>query len=256
MKIAIFTIMLLLCSPITKAEDATIGFTTGIDFSSGKYGQAETTKIKYIPFTGKYEYDRWLVKVTVPWLEIDGSSGATGGESKIIIEDNINKHTRESGLGDIVTSVTYTAFQSVEYRFILDVGAKVKFGTASVRKGLGSGENDYALQLDAYKTLDKLTLFSTAGYRVIGNPGDSEYKLQNVWYGTIGAAYRINAKNNLGIFVDLREAAWEYNTNIREYTLYYSHKFNPAYNLQSYITAGDTPSSVDLGAGLMLGVSW
>lgn len=256
MKKLTLAILLLASSPITKAEEARIGFTTGLDYSTGKYGQPESTTIKYVPLIGKYEYDRWLVKVTVPWLEIDGPGGVTGGESKIIIEDNINKHTHESGLGDIVTSVTYTAIQSAEHKFILDAGAKIKFGTASVNKGLGSGENDYALQLDAYKTLDKLTLLSTVGYRIIGNPGDSEYTLQNVWYGTIGAAYKINALNSVGLFLDLRQAAWEYNTNIREYTLYYSHRFNPTYSLQSYVTAGDTMSSVDFGAGLMLGVSW
>ena len=256
MKKIILAVSLLQCSLTINAEDAKFGFTTGLDFSSGKYGQSEATKIKYIPFTGKYEYDRWLIKLTIPWVEIDGSSGATGGESKVILERNTNKHTRESGLGDIVSSITYTAFESNEYKFILDAGAKVKFGTASVSKGLGSGENDYAFQLDAYKTLDKLTFMSTVGYRVIGNPGNSEYSLQNVWFGSMGAAYRIDAKNSAGLFVDLREAAWEYNTNIREYTVYYSHRFNSTYNLQSYITTGDTTSSVDFGAGIMLGVGW
>jgi Putative MetA-pathway of phenol degradation len=256
MKKTILTIFLLICSCATNAEEGKFGLTTGLDYSTGKYGQSEATRIKYIPFTGKYEYDRWLVKVTVPWLEIDGSSGATGGESKVILERNTNKHTRESGLGDIVSSVTYTALESSEYKFILDAGAKVKFGTASVSKGLGSGENDYAFQLDAYKTLEKLTLMGTVGYRVIGNPGNSDYSLQNVWFGSVGAAYKIDAKNSAGLFVDLREAAWEYNTNIREYTVYYSHRFNPTYNLQSYITTGDTTSSVDFGGGIMLGVTW
>jgi hypothetical protein len=256
MKKIITLILLVLFSSITNADDGTFGLTSGFDYSSGKYGKSEPTRIKYIPITGKYTYDRWLFKITVPWLEIDGSSGATGGDSKIIIERNSYKHTRQSGLGDIVSSITYTALESNEYKFILDAGAKVKFGTASVSKGLGSGENDYAFQLDAYKTLEKLTLMSTVGYRVIGNPGNSEYSLQNVWFGSVGAAYKIDAKNSAGLFVDLREAAWEYNTNIREYTVYYSHRFSPTYNIQSYVTTGDTSSSVDFGGGIMLGGTW
>jgi hypothetical protein len=256
MKKTIPSILLALFSSSTIAEEGIFGLTTGLDYSSGKYGQSEPTRIKYIPITGKYAYDRWLFKVTVPWLEIDGSSGATGGDSKIIIERNTYKHTRESGLGDIVSSITYTAIESNEYKFILDAGAKVKFGTASVSKGLGSGENDYAFQLDAYKTLEELTLMGTVGYRIIGNPGNSEYSLKNVWFGSVGAAYKIDAKNSAGLFVDLRQAAWEYNTNIREYTVYYSHRFNPTYNLQSYLTTGDTTSSVDFGGGIMLGATW
>jgi hypothetical protein len=256
MKKLILATMILTSSQISSAEDAVYGFTTGIDYSTGKYGQAEETRIKYIPFIGKYELNRWLVKVTVPWIEIDGPGGVTGGDSNIIIAQNINKHSRESGLGDIVSSVTYTAFDSIEQNFILDVGAKVKFATASVEKGLGTGANDYSLQLDGYKTFDKFTLFSTVGYKLYGKPDLSNYSLSNVWFGTIGTAYRINALNSAGILLDLREAAWEQNTDIREYTLYYSHKYNSTYKLQSYITTGNTRSSVDFGAGLMLGVSW
>ncbi|MGB7814877.1 MAG: transporter [Methylotenera sp.] len=256
MKKLILTALFLISSPITKAEEARIGFTTGLDYSTGKYGQSESTNIKYVPLIGKYEYDRWLVKVTVPWLQVDGPGGATGGDSKIIIADNVNKHSSESGLGDIVAGVTYTAFESEEQKFILDVGAKVKFGTASVKKGLGTGENDYAVQLDAYKTLDKLTLLGTIGYKALGDPKDLELYLHNVWYGTIGAAYKINTSNSAGLLLDLRQSTCYLNTNIREYTLYYSHRFNPTYNLQSYVTAGDTMSSVDFGVGLMLAMSW
>lgn len=256
MKRLIFAALMFTISLGTKAEEGHFGITTGLDYSTGKYGQSEATKIKYIPFIGKYEHDLWLVKVTVPWLQIEGPGGATGGDSKIIIADNVNKHTSESGLGDVVASITYTAFQSEEQKIILDVGARVKFGTASVKKGLGTGENDYAVQLDAYKTLDKVTLLGTVGYKVLGDPKDLELYLHNVWYGTLGMAYKINNSNSAGLLLDLRQSTCYLNTNIREYTVYYSHRFNPTYKLQSYITAGDTMSSVDLGAGLMLGVSW
>ncbi len=238
------------------ANDGRFSFISGVDYSTGKYGQSESTKIKYIPFITKYNQDNWQLKLTIPWIEIEGPGGATGGDSRIIIEDNINKHQRESGLGDIVAGFTYTTIDSEKYKFILDLGGKVKFGTASKQKGLGTGENDYSLQADAYKTLDKLTLLTTVGYRFIGNPGNTEYSLQNVWYGTLGVSYRFNRANSMGLLLDLREAAWEYNTNIREYTLYYSHRFDPTYSLQSYITTGDTKSSVDMSAGLMLNVSW
>ncbi len=260
MKKALFALLLLAGSATTKADEAQFGLTTGLDYSTGKYGQSADTRIKYVPLTGKVEYGRWLFKTTVPWLEIDGPGGVTG-DSKIIIEENINKHTHESGLGDVVSSLTYTAFQSQEEKFTLDIGAKVKFATASASKGLGSGKNDYAVQLDAYKTLnykplDKLTLIGTVGYKTFGKPDFSNYKLNDIWFGTLGAAYRINATNSAGVLLDLREAAWEFNTNIREYTLYYSHRFNPTYNVQTYISTGDTRSSVDFGAGLMLGVTW
>jgi hypothetical protein len=256
MKIILFAALLLTLNHEANADEGKFGLTTGIDYSTGKYGLDIATNIKYIPFTGKYEYGRWLAKVTVPWLEIDGPGGATGGESKILIQDNVNKYSRESGLGDVVTSLTYTALELNQQKIFVDVGAKVKFGTASASKGLGTGSNDYSVQVDAYKSFDKLTLLGTLGYKNIGNPQNASYKLDDVWFGTVGAAYRINAANSAGLLIDLRQAAWQYNSSIREYTLYYTHRFNPTYNLQTYITAGDTKSSVDFGLGLMLGLSW
>jgi len=162
----------------------------------------------------------------------------------------------KAGLGDIVSSLTYTAFWLPKQKMVLDVTGKIKFATGSKSKGLSSGETDYSLAVDLYKTFDKTTLFGTVGRKFIGDPGGSSYSLQNVWYGTLGAAYKINQKNSMGLFLDLREAAWEYNSHIREYTIYYSHKFNQKYKLQSYLTAGNTESSVDYAGGLMLGVSW
>jgi hypothetical protein len=258
MKKILFSALLFAISTQTKADEAQFGLTSGLDFSSGKYGQSESTRIKYIPFTGKVEYGRWLFKTTVPWLEINGPSGVTG-DSNIIIVENINKFSKESGLGDVISSLTYTAFQSAEQKFLLDVGAKVKFGTASTSKGLGTGKNDYSVQLDAYKTLhsfDKLTLLGTVGYKTFGKPDFSNYTLSDVWYGTLGTAYRIDAANSAGLLFDFRQAAWKNNTNVREYTLYYSHRFNPTYNVQTYVSTGDTRSSIDFGAGLMLGISW
>jgi outer membrane putative beta-barrel porin/alpha-amylase len=256
MKKIIFTTFLVLARTTAIAEEAKISFSTGYNFSSGKYGQSEATEITYIPFVGKYEYGRWLAKLTIPWVKVEGSSGVTSDESKIIIKENINKHTRESGIGDVISSLSYTAYWSPEHQLVIDLLAKVKWATGSTSKGLSSGENDYSIAIDTYKTFSNTTLFSTLGYKFIGDPGGSNYDLNNVWFGTLGAAYKFDEKNSAGLFLDLREAAWEYNTNLREYTAYYSHKFNQKYKLQTYLSAGDTTSSVDYAAGMMLGVSW
>jgi hypothetical protein len=250
----LFTTLAVLLSTQANAEDTKFGLSTGIDYSVGKYGQSENTYIKYVPITAKIDLDRWLFRVTVPWVEIDGPSGATGGDGKIILTNKRNRRSRDSGLGDIVTSATYSAIQSSEYKLFVDVGAKVKFGTASFNKGLGTGENDYSAQLDVYKMLDDVTLLGTAGYRKLGDPAGID--LNNVWFGTMGAIYKFDAANNVGAFLDLRQATSDSSTNLREYTLFYSHRFNPTYNLQSYIYGGDTKSSSDIGAGIMLGVSW
>lgn len=248
-------LFLLLGAPIlSSAETSGFSVTSGVDYSSGKYGQADSTDITYIPITGKYEQDRFTFKLTVPWLEITGPSAVVGGTDPLLIGKGKTTRSTESGLGDIVAGVTYTAIESPAYKFILDLTAKIKFGTASYNRGLGTGENDYSIIADAYKTFDKFTLMGTLGHRVLGDPNN--INLHNVWFTSLGGAYRINKANSFGAFIDLRQRTSDQGSSLREYTAYYAHKFSEQYKLQTYLTHGDTNSSADWGGGVMLGYSW
>lgn len=186
-------------------------------------------------------------------MRIEGPGGVSA-DSRITTGGTVNRRTTESGLGDIVLGSTYSALQLNTQKFYVDVGAKVKLPTASESKGLGTGKTDYTVTTDAYKTLDHLTLMGTLGYKVLGDPSGA--KLNNVWFTSIGAVYKIDDLNNLGAVLDLRQATTDQNTGLREYTVFYAHKFNQTYKLQTYAVVGDTTSSVDFGAGAMLAVSW
>lgn len=241
-------------STLAIAENGTWAFTTGVDYSEGDYGQSIKTKITYIPFTGRYEIGRWSLKATLPWLHIQGPGGVSGDSRVTTGSVTSNTRTIESGQGDIVTAATYSAIMLTEQKFYLDLTAKVKLPTASESRGLGTGKTDYTLAADAYKTLGGLTALATLGYRWLGDP--SGVNLQNVWFGTLGGVYKINKQNNVGFTLDLREATSDSGTNLREYTLFYSHKFNDTYKLQTYLVHGDTRSSVDWGGGAMLNIQW
>ncbi len=236
------------------AAENNLTFTSGVDYSSGKYGQSEKTNITYIPLTGKYETGQWTFKLTVPWLKIDGPGGVSGDSRVVTTNSTTSNRTVESGLGDVVAGVTYNALQFDAQKIYIDVGAKVKFPTASESKGLGTGEFDYSVLVDVYKTFDQLTLLGTVGYKVLGDPGG--VNLNNVWFGSVGGVYKFDSKNSAGLTVDLREPTSKSGTDLREYTLFYSHKFNDTYKLQTYLVSGDTRSSLDFGGGAMLSMSW
>lgn len=253
MKTGMFVISMLLAAPVM-AEEAKLTFTTGMDYSSGRYGQAEKTRITYVPFTAKYETDRWILRATLPWLEIDGPGGVSADSRVIVTGQNNSGRTRQSGVGDVVVGATYSALQLNEEKLYVDVGAKVKLPTASESKGLGTGKTDYTLLTDVYKVFGKFTLIGTVGHRWLGDP--SGVNLNNVWFGTLGGAFKVGERSNLGVTMDLREKTTDTSTGLREYTAFHSYKFNDTYKLQSYIVAGDTRSSVDFGAGMMLAISW
>jgi hypothetical protein len=105
------------------------------------------------------------------------------------------RRTSEDGLGEIVAGATYNLLPPTENGFIFDVGAKVKFGTADEDKRLGTGEEDYSLQGDLYKTFGSWAALWTLGYRWYGDP--SGIDLENVffarWARCISSATRLRA---------------------------------------------------------------
>jgi len=152
-----------------------------------------------------------------------------------------------------VFSATQTIAQFGEHNpLLIDLTGKVKFATASSSKGLGTGENDYTAELDAYKSIyTAVTLFGDIGYKKLGDP--SGINLNNVWYGSAGFAYKLSPATSAGMMADIRQATMNTSQPLRELTVFLTHKFNANYKLQSYLTGGNTDASTDLGGGLMLG---
>ena len=157
--IALCTLMLL--PNLSQAEGA-FSLTSGVDYSSGKYGQSQSTDITYIPLIAKYETDSTTFKLTVPWVKIRGPGDVVGGNAPIVLGKSNRPVTTESGLGDIVFAATQTIAQFGETNpLLLDLTGKVKFATGSRSKGLGTGENDYTIMLDAYKPVSYTHLSSS-----------------------------------------------------------------------------------------------
>lgn len=231
------------------AESGDFSLTTGLDYSSGKYGGTQSTDILYIPFTGKYETGPWSFKLTVPYIRITGP----GGVVRDIGAFGTARATRttESGLGDVVAAATYNIYGSKGASpLLIDLTGKVKFGTADENKGLGTGENDYAIQVDLYKTVDKFTGFGTVGYKVLGDPVG--VNLDNVFYGSLGGSYKFTQQTSGGLILDLREKASASGAPQRELTAFVSHKIDKAWKTQGYLVQGFADGSPDWGAGAMV----
>ena len=157
----------------TSYAEGKFTLTSGIDYSSGKYGQSKSTEITYIPFVAKYETGNTELKLTLPWVKITGPGDVVGGNSPIVLGSSNRPITTESGLGDVVFSATQTIAQFGESNpLLLELTGKIKFATASSSKGLGTGENDYTLELDGYKPIinKSSTLFGDIGYKRLGDP--------------------------------------------------------------------------------------
>ena len=223
--------------------------TTGVDFSSGKYGADESTDMLYIPLTFKYGTDKWSSGLTLPYISLESPGDVVIGPDGTPIPVPGGDSTSESGLGDITASFTWFAYPGTETLPIVDVTGRIKLPTADEDKGLGTGEFDRALETDLIKTLNKNSLFFTLGYKIFGDT--DLVKINNVFYGSIGDSYRYNKTTSFGAFYDLREATTEFTEGMNELTGFVSHRMNPKWKVMGYLVKGFSDGSPDVGAGVM-----
>lgn len=150
-------------------------------------------------------------------------------------------------MGDVVAAATYGAFYDNASNFGVDLTGKVKFGTADKDKGLGTGENDYTVQVDLLKGFGKYSLFGGIGYSVLGS---SEYiHLDNVFNVTAGFAYKFDDRMTAGLSFDARERVSSSGFPTREVMAFLSHKLDKNWKAQAYVLKGLADGSPDWGAG-------
>ena len=219
---------------------------TGFDYTTGKYGQSSSTDILTIPVIGRYDYDLWTFKLIVPWTHISGPADVV--QDIGLLRGGALRPTRqtEAGFGDLVAAATRNVLNESN-AVSLDLTGKIKFGTANRNKGLGTGENDYSLQADVYKVIDDFTPFATLGYRILGSPPG--VSLNNIWFASGGATYRIAPPTAVGASLDLQEKSSDTVENVSELTAFITHELDRHWKLQGYVLTGFTNSSPDFGLG-------
>jgi hypothetical protein len=227
---------------------ATGSLTTGFDYSTGKYGGTTSTSVLYIPVTGKIEFDDLFFKLTVPYISVTSAGTPVIRGMGPFKTSTSTKTTTQSGLGDIIATAGYIFFENDS--LMLDVAGNIKFGTADAEKNLGTGENDYSAQLDAYYTVHKTTLFATAGYKVIGAPAG--ITVNNIAYGTLGASQKTGETSSAGLMLDAAQSSNALSPGTRELSVFVANKISSTLKIQANLMKGFSDSSPEYGGGLML----
>lgn len=218
----------------------------GVDYNTGDYGTNEDTDIVYVPLILKHETGPWIGKLTLPYIRVTGPGDVIPDIGRV---GAVSAPRRtEQGLGDVVASLTRAVYSG--QRLLLDATGKIKFATADEDKGLGTGENDYSAQIDAYVPAGKVTPLATLGYRVLGDPPGVD--LDNVVYASAGLTYAIDKRTNTGAIFDYREASSERAEARRELLVFLSGKPQPGWSLQGYAVRGFSDDSPDWGVGLIV----
>lgn len=228
--------------------------TLGLDYSSGEYGTDTKTTILSVPLAVKYETGALTLKASIPWLNVKAPAGSTLGPDGRPLDGGTGVRSTENGLGDLVTSLTWSAYDNPQSGVAIDLTGKVKWGTADEDKGLGTGENDVSAQADIYKTIGKTAIFATLGYKVYGDPDGVDFK--NVGYGGVGFSHRVSDLTSAGATWDYRPKVTTNGEPTSELTGFMTRKFSDTTKMQFYVVKGLSDGSPDWGGGLTVSHSY
>lgn len=174
------------------------------------------------------------------------ASGLIGG---IPLGGSSFNRTTQSGLGDIVAAFSYNLIDHAPTGIVFDITTRIKIPTASAKQNMGSGQVDYAIQGDLFKTISKFTLSAAFGYRILGNP--SGITFHNVLYGATGAGYQLSPSVTLGANYTMGQSPVRLEDS-RDLTLYLSQRVSNNFRLNAYGIRGFSDRSPDWGGGINL----
>lgn len=248
MKASLLPYLGLLSLSASHAETS-LTLSSGIDYSTGKYGQSERTETLYVPIVIKYEFSDWTFRAVLPYVESTGPSTVSGsGADRVTLNTGQKVTKRVAGLGDIVLSGSWVALEQGPW--LIELGGKIKVATADESAGLGTGKNDYSIQSEIYRVLGSHTLFGTLGYKKMGDPEGTD--LKDPFFASVGWSLRASQNTALGLSFDFRQKIQDGGAPIREATGFVTHKLDKNWKLQTYLVSGFTKATPDLGGGLIV----
>lgn len=247
MRLIITSLACLAFPPSALGADEVLSLSCGLDYSTGKYGTPDSSEAWFLPVSMKYQRSNLGFKLGMSYLWVSGPQNVTPEGEPL---PGVATTETTQGFGDVTAAVSASVLEIGRSPVGLDLTGKVKFGTADPQKALGTGENDYTLQISLYKSLDAWMPYLDVSYRWKGDPAGIDYA--NVWYATAGMGFRINRNWSAGADYAWREKLTPGGDEISEATLYVHHKIDDLRKLNVYGVAGFSDASPDWETGLML----
>ena len=170
-----------------QAEDPYIQINTGIDYSSGDYGDVEDTDYLSVPVGIKYQADRFYVKAAISYVHAEGPSGVIPGEGGGTSTPG-GATTSRSGLGDLWLTAGYSL--PIAETTWFDFVGKAKLPTASESKFLGTGSTDFTAQGELLHSFGDVSIAAYGGRRFNGK--SDILALRDVWQAGGGIYFGAN----------------------------------------------------------------
>lgn len=228
-----------------QADDDYVQFNTGVDYSSGDYGDTVNTDFLAVPIGVKYQSDDFYIKASTAYLDVKGPAGVIPGDGGVSTPGGAV--VSRSGIGDTWLTAGYSL--GIGQSTWFDTVGKVKLPTASEAKALGTGSTDFVAQGELLHSFGPMSVSAYGGRRFNGQ--SDLYALRDVWLGG-GGVYLTGDRTTVGLDYDWRQGATLTSPDISEVTGSLTYKMTDAVRLQGYAYTGLADGSPDLGGGLQL----
>lgn len=231
------------------AQDSGTSFQigTGIDYSSGDYGEAIDTKMLSVPVSARLQTGNLTLRASLPYVNIDGPPGVIPGDGGTGGGGSGGAAVSRSGVGDLNLGATYSL--AIGGGTYFDITGKVKIPTANENKGLGTGTTDYTAQGELFHSFGTFSAAVRGGRRFNGN--NVLFPLEDVWLAGAGL-YFGTGDTTFGLDYDWREGSQPTSFDRSEITGSLTHSLSPSLRLQGYAYTGLSSGSPDLGGGAQI----
>jgi hypothetical protein len=241
-----------LAAPASDKDSGTdLNVKVGYDRTLGKYGQQRETTLSTSSVTVSYDTDDFSFDVMAPYLEEKGPGRVffLPGRRPVIL---VGPARTASGQGDVTAGVTRYLLDQDKHAIDLELGAILKLGTASVSKGLGTGQQDVSVQAALSKVLVGIDATLTAGYSFLGKAAG--LGLKNSFYGSFDASYKIVPPLRVGATYSAGQTSATGTSGSRDATAYVEYKVVKRLKVELYYLKGWSTESPDRGGGVT--VAW
>lgn len=171
--------------PVSRAPRASGEVTAGVQYQTGEYGTGERIETTSVVAGTRVVTGRMILSASLPYTRIDAPGNVVPGGGGLlglpIIVDPSRpaSRVRRQGVGDVRVGAAWVLpIKAVD----LAPYGQVKLPTA--KSGLGTGKADYAVGIEASKTLGRVAPFASFTYTIPGSPDG--YQLRNTWSGQAG----------------------------------------------------------------------
>lgn len=232
-----------------------ISVSTGVDFTSGDYGENEQTNTSFVPLSVAYLFDHFPLtafpndlfelRVTVPYVSIDGPAFETG--------TNTTRDGAADGLGDVTLAASYIAFPARDLPLpAVELSARIKFPTASnsANELIGTGDYSYTLQAGFFRRWGRVTPLATIGYRIAeSNRG---FRLRNALFTSVGGSVELTPSLSMGLLYDWSQQTSAASEPTHQLFPYFAMKLRDDLRLMPYAIAGLSTHAPQWGTGVQL----